>query len=115
MSNEKGPVFPAVYLSDSSISRVSIRFKIVLTLFVVFASLSLWRCVPHTSVWNIETISIRQNACTQELPLIPSAPRINELEDTYATAAFLNRSAAWLGGAVRIPYVAHSDPNATDS
>lgn len=45
-----------------------------------------------------------EKACPQEAPLVPAASISSTLEGIYSTETFLNRSAAWLSGAVKIPY-----------
>ncbi|KAF8312643.1 Zn-dependent exopeptidase [Clavulina sp. PMI_390] len=94
---------------------------VVILCFKVLPSTS-WTAVSFLQSWSIERATVWSSGirlgtqvpmCPQAKPLIPrtgtGAQILEHLENTYHTAAFQNRSAAWLSGAVQIPTESYDD------
>lgn len=88
---------------SAAVSRQHWHHKFAWLAVFAVSTLFLLRCSSH---YGLDAQGLRRSepSCPQQSPLVPSAEVLLVLEALYSSESFQNRSAAWLSGAVKIPY-----------
>jgi Gly-Xaa carboxypeptidase len=103
------PELPTIARTDPpSISRFScLRKAVVVTLALSGAAVYLYQPAAEATLDFVGSITSLGEptgaACRRAEPLVPKHTLRASLDELYATQAFTDKSAEWLGGAVRVP------------